>query len=182
MIVPISEYIHYYITQRLKIHDVKTVLDMGGTGKMKNRGFKVVSANKRYGTDCTDLLFEDNKFDATISIATLEHVGDINNQIKFMEEARRVCKKISIHWLPIHEDVEIFLKSMGHNHKCVIPNHTVILESLNSRYLIQDKFTTIKQHLLLLATINPKLNKPELYEYILNHGEEAYGVIVEILK
>lgn len=76
--------------------------------------------------------FQDNKFDIVHSNATIEHVGNFNNQIKFVKEAYRIGKKYIfittpdrnfpldlhtaipiIHWLPkkIHR---IILKLIGH--------------------------------------------------------------------
>lgn len=76
---------------------------------------------------------KNNRFDVVHSNATIEHVGNFNNQIKFVKEALRISKKIVfittpnrnffldlhtaipiIHWLPkrIHR---IFLKMVGHN-------------------------------------------------------------------
>lgn len=76
---------------------------------------------------------KDNRFDLVHSNATIEHVGNFNNQIKFVKEALRISKKNVfittpnrnffldlhtaipiIHWLPkrIHR---IILKMVGHN-------------------------------------------------------------------
>ena len=42
--------------------------------------------------------FEDNSFDIVTSSATIEHVGNFKNQIKFIQECFRVSKhKIFIH-------------------------------------------------------------------------------------
>ena len=50
-------------------------------------GLKFVRANG------LNLPFEDNSFDYVHSSAVLEHVGDINNQNRFIEEIYRVAKK-----------------------------------------------------------------------------------------
>ena len=76
---------------------------------------------------------KNNKFDVVHSNATIEHVGNFNNQMKFVKEALRISKKYVfittpnrnffldlhtaipiIHWLPkkIHR---IILKMVGHN-------------------------------------------------------------------
>ena len=176
-----SEYNHFYIYSRLKQFNVKTVLDMGGRGRSKNRGFDVIDANIKQGIDATKLPFDDNNFDATISIATIEHVGDHQKHKLFIQEAVRVSRIISIHWIPIHSNVEKFLKNLGHKHTCVIPDCDLIVKELNiDSNMIP--FTTIKEHLIFLATIYPKLNKPELHNYILNYGHEIYGMILEIKK
>ena len=179
---PISEYIHYWFEKRLKIINVKTILDIGGVGKMKNRGFVVNDANKRQGLDGTHLPFDDESFDVTMSIAVLEHVGDFDSQAAFMRESYRIAKYISLHWIPIHEGVENFLKTLGHQHSCMIPNYHLLLNTLKIKAIVRPSFTTIKEHLLLLATMNPKLNKPELYDYIYKHGDETYAIILELYK
>lgn len=76
---------------------------------------------------------KDNRFDIVYSNATIEHVGNFSNQIKFVKEALRISKKYVfittpnrnffldlhtlipiIHWFPkrIHR---IILKMVGHN-------------------------------------------------------------------
>lgn len=76
---------------------------------------------------------KDNRFDVVYSNATIEHVGNFSNQIKFVKEALRISKKYVfittpnrnffldlhtlipiVHWFPkrIHR---IILKMVGHN-------------------------------------------------------------------
>jgi ubiquinone/menaquinone biosynthesis C-methylase UbiE len=178
---PISEYLHQYIASKLKNYQVKTLLDIGGKGKMNNRSFDTTNADIKYGIDGRNLPFEDNSFDATISVATLEHVGNIEEQKKFLIEANRVAKKVSIHWFPFNEDAEKFLKEIGHNHPCVVPTQE-LLYSISSLKPTLIQRTTVKEHFLLLATIYPKLNTSELYNYIFKHGQETFGIFLEIRK
>ena len=131
--------------------------------------------------DATCLPFNDNAFDATISVATIEHVGNHIKHKQFIQEAVRVSKIISIHWIPVHSQVERLLKKLGHKHPCIIPNCSLLLKGLKITGKIIP-FTTIKEHLIFLATIYLKLNKPELHDYILNHENEIYGVMLEIKK
>ena len=42
--------------------------------------------------DGRDMSFEDNSFDIVTSSATIEHVGNFKNQIKFIQECLRVSK------------------------------------------------------------------------------------------
>jgi SAM-dependent methyltransferase len=185
MIKPISEYIHYRITQKLKLYNIHSVLDIGGTGKMKEREFITTDANIRYGIDGKKLPYPDNSFDATVSIATLEHTGNIENMKKFLNEAYRVAKQTSIHWFPfgkLGQKVENFKKKIGHHHPCIVPDYSIIdhLDNSNLNYSIEP-FMRIDEHLLLLATMYPKLNKPELYDFIFrNRGH--MGIILEIKK
>jgi len=83
--------------------------------------------------DGRKIKLKDNRFDVVHSNATIEHVGNFNNQMKFVKEALRISKKYVfittpnrnffldfhtsipiVHWLPkkIHR---IFLKTVGHN-------------------------------------------------------------------
>ena len=76
---------------------------------------------------------KDNRFDVVHSNATIEHVGNFNNQIKFVKEALRISKKYIfittpnrnffldlhtvipfIHWLPkkLHR---LILRIIGHS-------------------------------------------------------------------
>lgn len=180
MIKPISEYLHDSITRRLKNHNIKTILDVGGKGKMHNRGFNIIDANKP-NFDGRNLPFQDKSFDATISIATLEHVGNLIDQINFLREAIRVAKYISIHWFPINQNAEHFLISIGHNHRCFVPDYKSIMQILNINYKVIE-VNKVREHFLLLATMYPRLNTSKLYDYIDIHGEETFSIILEILK
>jgi len=83
--------------------------------------------------DGRKIKLKDNKFDVVHSNATIEHVGNFNNQIKFVKEALRISKKYVfittpnrnffldfhtlipiIHWFPkkIHR---LILKKIRHN-------------------------------------------------------------------
>lgn len=179
MIQPISEYAHFCITEKLKKYDIKTVLDIGGKGKMKNRGFEVTNANIKYGIDGRNLPFETNSFDATVSINTWEHIGNIADQIKFIKEAIKVSKMVSLHCFPINQKAEDFLKKIGHNHPCIVPIPIVIDEAYEFESSMET-FLTVREHFLLLATIYPKLNVPELYNYVAKYGLETFSVMLEV--
>ena len=60
MIYSVSDYLHHVIEDRLK--DCLSVIDMGGVGKMNERGYIGVNANIRYGIEATKMPFKDNKF------------------------------------------------------------------------------------------------------------------------
>ena len=174
----ISDYIHCVIAEHLK--GCHTVIDMGGKGKMKRKGYTVTNADIQYGIDATNLSFEDNSFDASVSIAVLEHVGDKDKQIQFINESIRVAKHQILHWIPIHKEVEVFLKSIGHDHKAIIPSLEV-MDYLHKKFTVIDMIT-IREHLINLTMIYPKLSCKELYNYAYDHQDESYGVLMELIK
>jgi SAM-dependent methyltransferase len=53
----------------------------------QNKGLNVIQA------DATDLPFDDDSFDATLSVAVLHHLSSINRRIKAISEMARVTKK-----------------------------------------------------------------------------------------
>jgi hypothetical protein len=88
---------------------------------------------KTIKSDGRETKLKNNKFDIVHSNATIEHVGNFNNQIKFVKETLRISKKYIfittpnrnfffdlhtiipiIHWFPkkIHR---LILKKIGHN-------------------------------------------------------------------
>ncbi len=132
--------------------------------------------------DGRKIKLKDNKFDVVHSNATIEHVGNFNNQIKFVKEALRISKEYVfittpnrnffldlhtaipiIHWLPkkIHR---LILKKMGHNFLSREEN----LNLLNSadlkkiceiikvkKYIIDDiKIFGFKSNLILIINKN----------------------------
>lgn len=173
---PVSEYAHDKIVRILKENNVHTVIDIGGVGKLKNRGFELTNANIRSGLDGINLPFEDRSFDASVSINTLEHV---KNQEKFIEESIRVAKKGTFHFFlygEIAEKVEVLKKQLGHHHPWSIPPESILRKG--NHY----PFCTVSEHLLMLATLYPKLNVRQLYDFIEEYGKDFYGVIFWKLK
>ena len=175
----ISDYIHYIIAS--KIEKNSSILDMGGKGKMK-LWHDVENANIIDGVDATNLSFEDNDFDVTISIATLEHVGDHDKQNKFIQEAIRVCKYKSIHWFPINQDFENFMNFLGHDHKCIVPDIEKLSFQIKSYEQSCTYLITIPEQAFGLSTLYPKLNCKELFEYIIQNRNKYYGILLEINK
>lgn len=173
---PVSEYLHDKIVRILKKNNVQTVIDIGGIGKLKNRGFKLVDANIKDGLDGINLPFRDNIFDASISINTLEHV---KNQEKFIEESIRIAKKGTFHFFlygEIAEKTEELKKQLDHHHPCHVPPESILRKG--NHY----PFCTVSEHLLMLATLYPKLNVRKLYDFIEEYGKDFYGVIFWKMK
>jgi len=175
----ISDYIHNTIYTRLI--NCKTVIDMGGTGKMKKPGLELTNANVRHGIDATNLPFADNSFDASVSIAVLEHVGDEDNQLRFLNESVRVAKKRVLHWFPIDDSAELFLREKGHRHFSITPSLNIMsyLEKKNFQTI---DYITVREHFINLTMIHPKLASKELYEYAFKNKGTCYGILMELIK
>ena len=153
----ISAVVHYRIAHILRgFPEVRRVVDIGGTGRLKLFGnWEVTDANRR--VNGCDLPYSDDFFDAAISNATLEHVKD---QAVFVKEAQRVSRIVAIHWHPAGEPARRTEVPQKNNKTQLIPCHTV------------------GEHLLTLATLYPKLNTPELHEHIRQDGHLSYGYLV----
>lgn len=173
----ISNYIHYIIAN--KINKDFSVLDMGGVEKLKKYCPNTQSANIRYGIDCTKLSFDNNSFDVCISVAVIEHVGSLEKQYQFINESIRVAKHKIIHWFPISQEFEDLTLELGHNHNCIIPDINRIKKSFNASYT---EFITIREQGFALSTLHPKLNCLKMMEFIEKHGNEPYGILMEIDK
>jgi len=183
---PVSAYVNYEaVAEVLRRAKVTSILDVGGTGKLaKLTQIPVTDANIARGIDGCSLPYETGAFDATVSIATLEHVQDA---IRFLDESVRVCRKVSVHWFPfgVHaEKVEAFKAQLGHGHECTVPDLARILQhagDLGVTYTYRP-LLTISEHLLLLATVNPALNTPTLFDYVGIHGHNPYGALLTLIK
>jgi len=187
MIPIISEYTHAFIAKELTKHKVKKVVDIGGRGRFKDRGFNVTDANLKDGINGTCLPFDDNFFDSSVSVATLEHVGSERKQKKFLLESVRVARVVSIHWFPFDKNgklIENFKTSIGHKHKCIVPKRETIrncLDKLDIEYWFTP-FQSCSEHLLMLASLYPNLNVPELYDFIFKNKSKYLGVMLKIIK
>lgn len=164
----ISMTLHIHVAEILKTHKIKSIIDMGGVGNFKELlDCPVQDANIKKGIDGTKLPYANNTFDASVSIATLEHV---DNQLKFLQESSRVAKTMAIHWFPFGsdaEDIERFKLSLGHPHYCKLPTDDII--KIARTYFKSVEFYPMccaTEHLLLLATHRPKLNHYILHKYI----------------
>lgn len=180
---PVTAVLQLKIADILSRYDIKTVLDVGGIGKLgRLTDYHVADANIANDyrvVDGCDMNFIDNSFDATVSIATLEHVKE---PIKFLEECYRVAKKVTVHWFPggvYAEEVERFKKKYGHWHPCHVPTWQeidrmrVVFKQDELEY-----FTDCGEHLLLCMTLTPTLKAPEVYDYVIEHHNLRYGMIL----
>lgn len=175
----ISDYMHYIISSRIEKNS--SIIDMGGKGKMKLLHTDVINANIREGIDATNLPFENNSFDISVSVATLEHAGNEDKQLQFIDESIRIATKKVLHWIPIHEEVELFLKDLKHNHPCIIPKKKILLYLKEQGFEKIDSIT-VREHLINLTMIHPKLACNELYKYAQEHKNIDYLILLEKIK
>lgn len=177
----ISTFAHWGVARELARFAPRTVIDMGGTGKTRDFvDATVTNANILDAIDATNLHFSDNEFDASLSIATLEHVNDMEG---FLSESLRVSRKGAVHWFPVGSparDAERVKSALGHHHPCTILDVEELrqhVERLNCRWRMVPHMS-IGEHLLLLATINPDIHCEQTFELVSRMGSEPYGYLL----
>ena len=177
----IAKWTHWRIAKELGQYKLSTVVDMGGVGRLKKlTSFKVTDANTKHGIDATNMPFEDKSFDASISINTLEHV---KFKRQFLLEAERVARVVSIHEFPFGphaKQVEELKKKLGHRHPCKLPNYRdhILPFMTNSSFVCNFKpAMSCQVCLLLLASMNEKMNVDETFQLAKSCGDAAYSYI-----
>ena len=140
-----------------------------------------MNVNIQGGIDGCNLPYDDESFDAVVSVATLEHVGDLDRQLSFLKGCHRIAKQIDVHWFPCGPyaiDVEKLKKKYGHYHPYT---NIISLDDLQTKTDIaydSYPFMSCGLHLLLCMTLTPSLKAPEIYDFILKNEHEEYGLIV----
>ncbi len=178
---PVTAVVHWKVIDILSKYDIETVLDVGGVGKLgKLSDYKVKDANVKMGFDGQELPFDDNKFDAVVSIATLEHVDDYE---KFLKECYRAAKKVTVHWFPCGmyaREAEGLKKKYSHHHSCSVPMREEITRVSADTFKCSDLYNFIQcgEHLLLCMTLSESLRVPEVYDYVLKFYHHNYGVML----
>lgn len=174
---PISAIVHHKVARYINSSVSETVIDMGGIKKLKLfTNAEVTNANIKGGIDATNLPYPDNSFDAAVSIATIEHVKTAPQE-KFLEESIRVARKAVIHWLPLGEWASITEKfkekiAKKYRHDCLFLDQRIAVKLGFS----VTPFLTVREHLLLLATIyGDDFNNKQTYDFINIHGDRPYG-------
>ena len=182
----ISSFIHYNVAKEINRFAPKSVVDMGGEGKLaKFIPHKVTDANLTAEIDATCLPWPDNTFDIAVSIATLEHV---DNWQQFLLESLRVSSTAVIHWFPCGraaKEAELLKKTLGHEHPCALPDELNLKNFLSNYRAIRWSLAplmTVGEHLLLLGTINSNLNHPRAFEVIHRIGRDPYGFLLTMTK
>jgi len=180
----IAKWTHWRVAEELKHHKPSTVIDMGGVGRLgKLTSFKVTDANIKQGIDATNMPFEDKSFDASVSINTLEHVKLKKN---FLLEAIRVARIVSIHEFPFGphaRQVEELKEKLGHKHPCKLPNYRDHILPFMTNSSLDCKFKpamSCQICLLLLASMNEKMNVNETFELARSCGSAPYSYILVI--
>lgn len=181
----ISSFPHWGVAEALSRFSPSSLLDMGGAGRTKDYIVaEVTNANLVDGVDATDLPQLDNSFDATVSIATLEHVDDVR---AFLSESIRVARNGAAHWFPAGtaaRQAEALKSSLGHHHPCVIPSEDdikTICNELDCSWNMSP-YMTIGEHLLLLGTINTAIHCRESFELTAKIGDRPYGYLLVMTK
>lgn len=173
----LAGYVHFHISKLLKANSVKSVVDVGGTGRLGWFMEHVKNANIKNGIDGTNLPFGNNSFDAAISIATLEHV---DNQRKFLSESARVAKKMTVHWFPMGEGaklVEKFKVRTGYRHPCILPRISMVqafCQTITNAAIYP--FISVREHVLCLDLKNKA--RFESFKLVEEHGHKPYGFMV----
>ena len=173
---PVTAVLHWKILSILKQYDIKTVLDVGGTGKLNGLGnYSVMNANITDNIDGCNLPHADDRYDAVVSVATLEHVHD---QTAFLDECERVARTVSVHWFPFGpyaEMAEQLKKKYGHWHPCSLPDKD-IMQRVGCE---SEEFMTWGEHMLLCMTLTPTLKVREVYDMVIEKYYLPYGLILK---
>lgn len=179
-------FLHHKIATILKQHKSETILDMGGTGRLKQyHNGDITDVNIKHGINALNTGYKDKSFDSCISIATLEHI-EIDNQKKFIQESIRLSRFSSVHWFPYGHHAQLtenIKNSHGHKHPCSLPNENIIKFIKNNNKVFKiESFITVSEHLFFLGTFKDSLNTVKIYDFINKYGKYPYGILVEIKK
>lgn len=186
MLKKISEYLHNKICSIIKEVNPESIIDMGGTGKIKNffdSSTLVIDANITNGIDCTKLLYKDNEFDVAVSIATLEHVGNADKKLKFLMESVRVSKYGTVHWFPFGKYAEK-IESVRAQYGLPHPNTPITRTLLNTFKSKVESYTEFeyaycKSFFLMLACTFPEKTPTYFFNYLDTFNEaDPYGLII----
>ena len=112
---------------------------------------------------------------------------NILNQKKkadFIKEALRVSKYLSVHWFPVGEiarKIDRLKLVFGWKHQAWIPDQKTIEEIVSGLNYTIIPYQTVREHLLLLGSIDKKLKNEEIYS-VANTCQDMYGCILTIIK
>jgi len=179
MLHPVTAVLHWKVLSWLQGYNVQTVLDIGGVGKLTALSpHDVTEVNLTGGVDGCDLPYENESFDATVSVATLEHVHD---HTAFIKEAYRVARKVTVHWFPMGANalkVEELKAKYGHWHPCRLPTFDEIQSVQTIRPWKIFRFMNCTEQLLMCMTLTLALKNAEVYDFIIENGDAWYGSVL----
>jgi hypothetical protein len=186
---PVSAILHYEVLAIINKYAVKTIVDLGGTGKAQEfTAAKVTNINRLDGADALNIKVPDCYFDASMSVATVEHVGE-ENLGKFFLEAFRVAQVVSTHWLPLAPGAAVadaIKNKFGHKHRAQLPDWPRVQKIVNK---IKPSGATVqfvpgptaREHLLLLACMRESMRSLEFYKCVMGCGNSLYGGILHVI-
>ncbi len=162
----------------------RTLLDIGGNGRMSCFvPCQVTNANILQGIDGTNLPYKDRSFDVCTSVAVLEHVSDWK---AFLKESIRVGTRGAVHWFPLGKvarEIEEYKDAAGHIHPCNIYEVEEVADyaaTICTRYTLTP-FMNVSEQLLLLVTVNRKLDVDATYELVRDRGSQEYGYLLSLI-
>lgn len=182
----ISAYLHWGCSQAALalVPSPRSLLDVGGNGRMACFvPCPVTNANILQGIDGTNLPYKDSSFDICTSVAVLEHVSDWK---AFLRESVRVGARGAVHWFPlgrVAREIETYKDAAGHVHPCEIYEVDEVADyakTICSRYTLKP-FMNVSEQLLLLATVNRKLDVNATYELVRERGSQEYGYLLSLI-
>ena len=182
----ISAYLHWGCSQAALAlaPSPSTLLDVGGNGRMSCFvPCQVTNANILRGIDGTNLPYNDCSFDVCTSVAVLEHVSDWK---AFLRESVRVGARGAVHWFPlgsVAREIEAYKDAAGHVHPCEIYEVDEVANyaaTICSRYILTP-FMNVSEHLLLLATVNRRMDVDATYELVRDRGSQNYGYLLSLI-
>lgn len=161
--------------------NAKTVIDVGGVGRLKaflTSDHVITDANIKDGIDGCNLPWLDSHFDISISIDTLEHVND---KPRFISESMRVSKLGSAHYFlygDAADQVEKIKQAHGHSHPYT-PIREADLSGVDYELI---PVLRAQEHLALMPLINPKLAVSSFYKASQSLGNTWYGYLMIVRK
>lgn len=192
-IPPVSAMLHYKVLSLTNKLNPKSIIDLGGVGRaQKFTSAKVTDINKTDGNDALALRFANKSFDASISVATIEHIG-IDNIKQFFHEAFRVARLVSTHWLPLAPyalDVDALNARFGWKHASQTPTQDYVHNTVHNLVTAIkpggariEWFAgpSIREQLLHFTYMFDRWRTAEVYRYLDVNGDKPYGATLHVV-
>jgi 2-polyprenyl-3-methyl-5-hydroxy-6-metoxy-1,4-benzoquinol methylase len=117
---------------------------------------------------------KDNTFDIVMSNATIEHIGNNNNQIKFVKETVRLCKKLVFISTPNRYFPIDFHTLLPFIHWLPKKMHRLLLKTLNLNFFAKESnlnllsINNLKEICSVLKIQNYKIIRVRLFFFTTN--------------